>query len=130
MKAPKTLEGFKQMSMLWFYVKDLRESVQFYQEKVRLKLVFLDEKAGWAGFDTGAPGVDLGLTVWKLGGEVPRGGGACPVLEVDDILQTRSALESRGVRFEGEIVGGLGSRRHCTFHDLDGNPVQITQVWV
>jgi catechol 2,3-dioxygenase-like lactoylglutathione lyase family enzyme len=129
MKAAKTLEGFKQLTLFWFDVSDLHRSVQFYRDTVRLKLVFLDEQAGWASFDTGAPGVELGLAVRPLGGTPGRGGGACPVFEVEDILQTREALEARGVVFDGGIVGEAGTRRHCTFRDPDGNALQISQVW-
>jgi predicted enzyme related to lactoylglutathione lyase len=129
MKAAKTLEGLKQLTLLWFDVSDLHKSVHFYREMVRLKLLFLDEEAGWASFDTGAVGVELGLTVRPLGGTPGRGGGGCPVFEVEDIQQTREALESRGVKFDGGIVGEAGTRRHCTFHDPDGNALQISQVW-
>ncbi len=123
------LEGFKQVCLLWFYVSDLKASAEFYREKVGLSLQYLDDESGWAFFSLGAEGVDLGLCRWPHGGAVPRGGGACPVLEVVDITTARKALEERGVAFDGETVGVEGQRRHCTFHDPDGNPVQLTQNW-
>jgi CreA protein len=123
------LEGLKQLAMIWFYVADLKASVEFYRDRVGLKLSFLDEQAGWAFFATGAEGVDLGLCVWSHGGRVPRGGGACPLFEVVDLSTARTALEERGVVFDGEIVGNEGERRHTTFHDPDGNPLQLTQNW-
>ncbi len=128
--APKVLGGLKQLSMLWFYVRDLRSSVRFYKEQVRFKLIYLDEENGWAAFDTGAEGVELGLNEWRLGDNVPRGGGGCPVFEVEDLGAAREEMEKRGVVFDGEIVGQEGSRRHTTFHDPDGNPIQLTQVWI
>jgi len=123
------LEGFKQLAMLWLWVADLRASVAFYRDQVGLKLTYFDEKSGWAFFSTGAEGVDLGLQVWIFGGPVPRGGGACPVLEVVNLAAAREALEARGVAFEGETAGEEGVRRHATFHDPDGNPIMLTQVW-
>ena len=123
------MEGLKQLSMLWFYVKDLRQAVRYYRDQVGFRMLYLDEDSGWATFATGAEGVDLALTEWNLGGEVPRGGGACPVFEVVDLAGTRAKLEARGVVFDGEIVGEEGVRRHTTFHDPDGNPIQLTQVW-
>lgn len=123
------LEGLKQLAMIWFYVSDLKASVEFYRDQVGLKLSYLDADSGWAFFATGAEGVDLGLCVWRLGGTVPRGGGACPLFEVIDIGDARKALEGRGVVFDGEIVGAEGERRHTTFHDPDGNPLQLTQNW-
>lgn len=123
------LEGLKQLCMFWFYVSDLKASIEFYKDQVGLKLHYMDDEAGWAFFATGAEGVELGLTRWLPGEAVPRGGGACPAFEVIDILSAREALESRGVVFEGEIVGQEGLRRHCTFHDPDGNPIQLTQIW-
>jgi len=123
------LEGLKQLAMVWFYVSDLKASVEFYRDQVGLKLTFLDDASGWAFFATGAEGVDLGLCVWSFSGRVPRSGGACPMFEVVDIGVARAALAERGVVFDGEIVGAEGQRRHTTFHDPDGNPLQLTQNW-
>lgn len=128
-KREVSLEGLKQLALIWFYVSDLRASVRYYRERVGFKLLFLDEKAGWATFSTGAEGVELGLMLWGLGGRVPRGGGACPMFEVVEIETSRRALEARGVEFDGEIIGEEGVRRHTTFHDPDGNPIQLTQSW-
>jgi predicted enzyme related to lactoylglutathione lyase len=128
-RGPIELEGLKQLCMMWFYVSDMGRSLRFYRDQVGLKLSFLDEEAGWAIFATGAEGVELALNVWPHGGVLPRGGGACPVFEVVDLALTRSSLEERGVEFDGEIVGVEGSRRHTTFHDPDGNPIQLIQVW-
>ncbi len=128
-RGPIELEGLKQCCMMWFYVSDMGRSMRFYRDQVGLKLTFNDEETGWAIFATGAEGVDLALCVWPHGGALPRGGGACPVFEVVDLEKARNALEDRGVVFDGEIVGITGSRRHSTFHDPDGNPIQLTQVW-
>jgi len=46
-----------------------------------------------------------------------------------EIETSRRALEARGVEFDGEIIGEEGVRRHTTFHDPDGNPIQLTQSW-
>jgi catechol 2,3-dioxygenase-like lactoylglutathione lyase family enzyme len=121
--------GFKQIAMIWFYVSSLDESVKFYRSKFGLRLLFLDEDTGWAIFETGAEGVDLGLCIWPHGGTVPRGGGGCPMFDVVDLTAFRINLEERGVVFDGEIVGREGERRHTTFHDPDGNPIQLTQNW-
>ena len=123
------LEGLKQMALVWLWVSNLRAAVSFYREQVGLRLGYLDEESGWAFFGTGAEGVDLGLKVWPFGGAVPRGGGACPVFEVTNLGLARAAMEARGVAFEGTVAGEEGVRRLTTFHDLDGNPLMLTQVW-
>ena len=123
------LEGLKQLALVWLWVADLRAAVAFYRDQVGLKLGYLDEESGWAFFATGAEGVDFGLKVWPFGGPVPRGGGSCPVFEVVDLGAARAALEARGVAFEGEAAGEEGVRRLTTFHDPDGNPLMLTQVW-
>jgi catechol 2,3-dioxygenase-like lactoylglutathione lyase family enzyme len=123
------LEGLKQLTMVWLWVADLRSGVTYYRDQVGLKLAFLDEPGGWALFNTGAEGVDLGLKVWPFGGAVPRGGGGCPVFEVVNLAEARAALEARGIEFEDDPVEGGRERRHATFHDPDGNPIMLTQNW-
>jgi predicted enzyme related to lactoylglutathione lyase len=46
---------------------------------------------------------------------------------VEDLDATRWSLQQRGVTFDGHEAEVPGVGRFATFHDPDGNPVQLIE---
>jgi predicted enzyme related to lactoylglutathione lyase len=109
-----------QLDHVYYWVRDMDAAVAFYRDVVGLALRRRDGDE-WAEFD--APPVMLAL---HGGGEQASASGTV-VFRVDDLDDSRWALEQRGAQFD-EYVGEVeGFARFATFHDPDGNPVQIIE---
>jgi methylmalonyl-CoA/ethylmalonyl-CoA epimerase len=85
-----------QIGQIAMTVGDLESAVTFYRDT--LQLPFLFQFPGLAFFD--CHGVRLMLT--KPEGEQELSGNSALYFKVDDIHQESSALQSRGVKLEGE----------------------------
>ena len=106
---------------VYYWTRDMDAAVAFYGEVVGLALA-VRHGNDWAAFEAGPIRLALHGTD---GDAVPAGGTV--VLGVDDLDAERRRLESGGVMFDehvGEVEGGL---RFATFHDPDGNPVQLME---
>jgi predicted enzyme related to lactoylglutathione lyase len=94
-------------------------AVEFYRDVVGLALEVRHGNE-WAEFEAGPIRLALHGT-----GEPARSGTV--VFAVDDLDAERQRLERAGARFEeyvGEVEGRL---RFATFHDPDGNPLQLLE---
>ena len=110
--------ALKGIDHVFYWVHDMDRAVTFYADVVGLKML---HRAGddWTEFDAGP----IRLALHGTDREVP--GSGTVVFEVADLDAERWRLEQQGVRFDdyvGEVDGRL---RFMTFHDPDGNPVQI-----
>lgn len=96
-------------------------AVDFYETVVGLPLV---DRAGqeWAAFEAGP--VRLALHGTEEPSIPPSG---TVVFRVDDLDEARWALQQRGVAFDGHDSEVPGVARFTTFHDPDGNPVQLIE---
>jgi predicted enzyme related to lactoylglutathione lyase len=97
-------------------------AIAFYRDLLGLTMVRRDG-ASWAVFD-----VD-GRTLALHGAVEGRGfepGGAAAVFGVDDLDVAVALLGERGVRFDhqGDVSGYA---RFATFHDPDGNTLQLIE---
>jgi catechol 2,3-dioxygenase-like lactoylglutathione lyase family enzyme len=106
---------------VYYWTAGMDAAVSFYQDIVGLTLV---HRAGdeWAEFEAGP--VKLALHGSE---EKPVAGGGTVVFRVQDLDGTRWALERRGVVFDDYVGEVDGLARFATFHDPDGNPVQIIE---
>jgi len=104
-------------------VRDRHASAQWYNEKLGFKLAYHLDEAGWSELQTKTDGVTLGL------GEhtEPAPGNSVPVFGVADIATARKALESAGVKFDGETMTIEGMVSTATFYDPDKNALMLAQ---
>ena len=102
-------------------VRDRHASAAWYCEKLGFELIHHIDEAGWSEMQTKTEGVTLGL------GEQaePSPGNTVPVFGVADIAAARSALETAGVKFDGDTETVEGMVSTATFYDPDGNALML-----
>jgi predicted enzyme related to lactoylglutathione lyase len=102
--------------------RDLDTAVKFYGETLGLpRSVYIPERH-FSEFETG----NLTLSVYNAE-QMGLGHSVNPnpvALQVDDVAEVRSALEQRGVRFQGEILD-TGVCHMAFFADPDGNALML-----
>jgi catechol 2,3-dioxygenase-like lactoylglutathione lyase family enzyme len=106
---------------VYYWTRDMERAVTFYGEVLGLPVA---NRAGneWTEFHAGP--VRLALH----GTEEPSlPGSGTVVFRVGDLDEARWALQQRGVVFDGHESEVPGSARFATFHDPDGNPVQLIE---
>lgn len=106
---------------VYYWTRDIDRAVAFYREVLGLAVI---RRAGqeWAEFQAGAITLALHGTD---GTELPPSGTV--VFAVDDLDEARWTLEECGVVFDGHEAEVAGFARFATFHDPDGNPIQLIQ---
>jgi predicted enzyme related to lactoylglutathione lyase len=104
-------------------VSDRHVSARWYSTMLGFEVLYHMDAAGWSELQTNTEGVTLGL------GEQaePSPGNSVPVFGVEDIKQARSALESEGVKFDGETITLEGMVSTASFYDPDGNALMLAQ---
>ncbi len=105
-------------------VKDLDTSIAWFKETLGFELVFRVDEAGWAEITSPTKDVTIGLGVNQ---EVNGNGGTTPVFGVNDIVESRSELEDKGVKFDGDTVEIPGMVKLATFFDPDGNTYMLAE---
>jgi catechol 2,3-dioxygenase-like lactoylglutathione lyase family enzyme len=105
---------------IYYWTRDMDRAVAFYTDVVGFPLIRRDGSE-WAELDAGA--VRFALHVTEEG--APASGTV--VLRVDDLDESRWALEGRGAVFDAYVGEVAGYARFATFRDPDGNPVQIIE---
>ena len=102
--------------------RDLSAAMAFYGQVLGLpRSVYLEER-NYAEFETG----NLTLSIYnpeRMGLEHDINGNAV-ALHVDDVAAVRSALEERGVAFEGDTFD-TGVCHMAFFRDPDGNALML-----
>lgn len=106
-----------------FGVKDLKASMDWYQNVLGFKLLYHVEEIAWCELSSSVAKVNIGLSQV----ENPTAGGPTPTFGVKDIDHARAQLESKGVRFDGETQEYPGMVRLATFFDPDGNSLMLFQ---
>jgi catechol 2,3-dioxygenase-like lactoylglutathione lyase family enzyme len=111
----------KEFDHVYYWVSDMDRAVAFYRDVLGLTLVRQDG-SNWALLDSG--GRRFALHGAKERPMQP--GGATAVFSVDDLDHAKAQLTERGVRFvhDGDVAGYA---RFASFHDPDGNAVQIIE---
>lgn len=104
-------------------VTDRHASAKWYADMLGFSLRYHIDEAGWSELETNTKGVVLGL------GEQSEAnpGNAVPVFGVADLAVARTALETAGVRFDGETQTMEGMVSLATFYDPDNNALMLAQ---
>ncbi|SDR23444.1 VOC family protein [Pseudovibrio sp. Tun.PSC04-5.I4] len=104
-------------------VRDRHVSADWYSSMLGFELIHHMDEAGWSEMQTKTEGVTLGL------GEQsdPSPGNFVPVFGVSDIETARGALETAGVKFDGETETIEGMVSTATFYDPDNNALMLAQ---
>ncbi len=112
------------VDQVWFWVSDMDRAIAFYRDTLGLALIHRhgDE---WAELD--ARSTRLALHGAAAGRELPRGGAV--VFAVDDLQETKFALELKGVVFDPHMGEVGGRARFASFEDPDGNRLQIIEYF-
>lgn len=106
---------------VYYWTRDLDRAVAFYGDVLGLELRYR-AGGGWAEFRAGP--INLALHGTDEDAVPPAG---TVVFKVDDLDAARWALEQRGVVFDGHEAEIPGMGRFATFHDPDGNPIQLIE---
>ena len=104
-------------------VSDRKASAKWYEDMLGFSVAYHADEIGWSEMVTATEGVTLGL-----GEQSEVAPGNCvPVFGIADLAEARTALEARGVRFDGptETIDGMVSL--ATFYDPDGNALMLAQ---
>jgi predicted enzyme related to lactoylglutathione lyase len=106
---------------VYYWTRDMDRAIAFYRDVLGLELTYRAGN-GWAEFAAGP--VRLGLHGTEES-ELPPGGTV--VFRVDDLDEAAASLGRRGAVFDGQEAEVPGVGRFATFHDPDGNPVQLIE---
>ena len=117
MAAPPRLS----LDHVYYWTRDMDRAVAFYADVLGLPLAHRSGD-GWAEFVAGPVKLALHGTDEA---DLPAGGTV--VFRVDDLDAARWTLERRGVVFDGHESEVPGVGRFTTFHDPDGNPIQLIE---
>ena len=104
-------------------VANMDDAIGWYQKVLGFALLYRLDEIGWCELSTGVARVNLGLSVT----EKVTPGGATPTFGVKDIETATQALESHGVKLDGEIMTIEGMVKFQTFYDPDGNTLMFFQ---
>ena len=108
------------------YVSDLQEAVEFYTEKLGLRLMY-QAPGEFAMIDAG-DGTSIGLHPRGTRGPKPGGGGSIQIglgvcRPIEEVVET---LRERGVKFRGPIVND-DPVKLAPFGDLDDNDLYLCE---
>jgi catechol 2,3-dioxygenase-like lactoylglutathione lyase family enzyme len=106
---------------VYYWTRDMDRAVAFYGDVLGLELSYR-AAGGWAEFRAGPVRLALHGTEEA---ELPPGGTV--VFRVEDLDEATSSLRQRGVVFDGHESEVPGVGRFATFHDPDGNPLQLIE---
>jgi predicted enzyme related to lactoylglutathione lyase len=106
---------------LYYWTRDMDRAVAFYETLLGLSV---SRRAGneWAEFR--AEGIHLALHGTEEASTPPSG---TVVFRVEDLDEARWALQQRGIEFDGHESEVPGVARFATFHDPDGNLLQLIE---
>ncbi|MFC6331858.1 VOC family protein [Paenibacillus septentrionalis] len=114
---------FKPGVTVWYSVKNLQESLEFYQDKLGFSLLFHDSESGMAMVGTTTEHCIIGFS--EAQEVVPST--SSTVFEVYDIEASRKALEQKGVTFIGETETVPEMVKLATFIDPDGHSLMLSE---
>lgn len=99
-------------------VKDMKASIQWYQEVLQFKLLYQVDEIAWCELASPVARVNIGLGQEE---NPQTKGGATLTFGVVDIDSARKQLEAKKVRFDGPTSTIEGMVKLATFFDPDGN---------
>jgi len=104
--------------------QNLDAAIAWYKDHLDFDVDYKLADMGWCELSTPTSQVTLGISQVEKP-EVT--GGATLVWGVKDIAAARKELEGKGVRFDGDTITIEGMVKLCTFFDLDGNKLMLSQ---
>ena len=105
-------------------VTDLGKSIEWYRTVLGLELLYRMDDMAWCELRSPVDRVNVGLSQVE---DLKVEGGATLTFGVTDIDRTRTALEARDVRFDGDTMTIPDMVRLATFYDPDGNKLMLYQ---
>ena len=115
------------MHLAWVVVKKLDDAIKFYTDVVGLQLKKVSKENGWAEL-SGPTGAILGITEQNNWDGKKPGANAVVTITVTNLQKARDALMKKGAALAGEIMEVPGHVKLQTFHDRDGNTLQLVQT--
>jgi predicted enzyme related to lactoylglutathione lyase len=103
-------------------IRDLERAAEFYGETLGLRRSAYNPERGYAEFETG--NVTLSLANFERMGMEHHPNRNAVALHVEDMEAARSALEGRGVEFQGDTFD-TGVCQMAFFVDPDGNALML-----
>ena len=103
-------------------VANLDRAITFYTETLGFEMTERRNDLKFAHVSTNVPGLEIGLNEIAA----PKGSGSIVLnIGVKDVVATRTQLEGRGLKFNGETVIIPGKVALATFADPDGNVLRF-----
>ena len=118
--------GYRAETTCAINVSNFARAAAWYEEVLGFQKLYDVPDMGWGEWSTNVPGMTLGISEVEMTGP-PAGGGATLTFGVTNIEHSRAWLESKGVRFDGEIREIPGLVKLATFFDPDGNTFMLAQ---
>jgi catechol 2,3-dioxygenase-like lactoylglutathione lyase family enzyme len=109
------------------YVSNMDRAVRFYSETLGLKLAY---RFGdhWASIEAGT-GLTIGLHPASSANTAGRKGSMAIGLQLKgSIRDAVSALQAKGVRFQGDVVNEGKAGSFIGFEDPDGNQLYLAEI--
>ena len=103
---------------------DLEKAIAWYTDVLGFSVIYKMDEMGWCELKSPVGKVTVGLSQVE---EPEVKGGATLVWGVADIDAARNALESKGVKFDGDTMTIEGMVKLATFYDPDGNKFMFSQ---
>lgn len=120
--------AIKSMSLAWISTADIKKAKTFFTEKLGLQITTDSAEYGWLELQGKNGGMALGVGTSTPECPIQAGQNAVMTFDVDDIVETKKELESKGVKFLGDIQEVPGHVKLATFTDEDANVFQLAQV--
>ncbi len=117
----------KSIGLPWICAKNMEKAKAFFHEILGLDIKEENPEFGW--MELGAEdGVRLGVGKDADGSELSAGENAIVTMRVEDIVNAKAYLESKDVKFHGEIMEIPTIIKMALFTDPDGNKFQLIQL--
>jgi predicted enzyme related to lactoylglutathione lyase len=124
--------SIKSMNLAWINVSDIKKAEKFFVDTLGLKVTSGAPEYNWLELKGSQGGMILGVGQGdcskKEENPVKPGGNAVMTMEVEDVAQSKTELEAKGVKFYGDILEVPGHVKMATFADPDGNIFQLCQM--
>ena len=120
--SPQPRVHYSNELLVQMAVRDLDRSLAFYRDVLELPLASHEPELEWAKFETGMPGVRIGIGRQD---SVTGSGTVSINIGVRDVDDARAVLETRGVKFTGPSVNIPGVVKLAGFQDPDGNRLRL-----
>lgn len=113
--------------LIWITTSDIKKARSFFEDTLGMRVMASDDNYGWLELQGNQGGCTLGVGNDSGYSPIKPGSNAVVTLSVDNIEQSKAALEAKGVRFIGEILEIPEHVKMALFVDFDNNHFQLVQ---